>query len=295
MRLTPLLSIGALALLLSSCGGAEQPPQDSLNVPAMDSTAIIRSQRTRSIFHNIPSPMETAGLLKKAGAEYDKDILNDVKNVDNYTAASKQAINLGIYGADLSYASVYNNTQESMLYTSCAQKLAKKLDVTSAFNQQVVERLEKNRNNRDSLLAIISETFWHVDGYLKENGRDNISALMVAGGWMEGLYIATQVAKLHDSPELRQRIAEQRIPLDDLLELVKTYSPDDPAIASVLKDLERINGLYAQVVTPTGSSTVTEDNGVATIGGTAPTATLSDEQLKAITEATATNRSSYIN
>ncbi|MCC6838710.1 MAG: hypothetical protein IT230_00980 [Flavobacteriales bacterium] len=295
MRQTPILLAASFTLLLAACGGAEQPPQESLNVPTVDSTAILRSQRTRSIFHNIPSPMETAGLLKKAGAEYDKDILNDVKNVDNYTAASKQAINLGIYGADLSYASVYNNTQESMLYTSCAQKLAKKLDVVSAFNQQVVERLEKNRNNRDSLLSIISETYWHVDGYLKENGRDNISALMVTGGWVEGLYIATQVTKLHDTPELRQRIAEQRIPLDDLLELVKTYSPDDPTIASVLKDLQQLQGLYAQVVTPGGNSTVTEENGVATIGGTAPTATLTDEQLKAISEAAATIRASYIN
>lgn len=295
MRFTPCLLTGALSLLLAACGGTEPPPQDSLNVPATDSTALIRSQRTRSIFHNIPSPMETAGLLKKAGAEYDKNILNDVKNVDNYTAASKQALNLGIYGADLSYASVYNNTQESMLYTSCAQKLAKKLDVTSAFNQSVVERLEKNRSNRDSLLAIISETYWHMDGYLKESGRDNISAMMVAGGWVEGLYIATQVTKLHDTPELRQRIAEQRIPLDDLVELVRTYGPDEPAIASVLKDLELLQGLFAPVVTPTGSSTVTEENGVATIGGTAPTASLTDAQLQSISEATATIRASYIN
>ncbi|HRN35845.1 MAG: hypothetical protein M9900_12605 [Flavobacteriales bacterium] len=284
-----------IALLFAACGGGDQPVTQELNVPALDSADIIRSERTRSIFYNIPSPMETAGLLKSAGAVYDRDILNDVKNVDNYTAASKQALNLGIYGADLSYASVYNNTQESMLYTSCAQKLAKKLDVTNAFNQAVVDRLEKNRNSRDSLLNIISETYWQVDAYLKENGRDNISALMVAGGWVEGLYIATQVAKQHNTPELRQRIAEQRIPLDDLVGLVKTYGPDDPAIASALKDLERLQALFANVVTPSGNSTITQEDGVALIGGTAPPASLSDEQLSAITEATFAIRSSYIN
>lgn len=285
-------TIGSLALL--ACGG-EQPPQDSLTVPGTDSTAVIRSERTKNIFHNIPSPMETAALLKKAGADYDKSILNDVNRVDNYTAASRQALNLGIYGADLSYASVFNNTQESMLYTSCAQKLAKKLDVSNAFNEEVVERLEKNRNNRDSLLGIISETYWDVDAYLKENQRDNISALMVAGGWVEGLYIATQVIKNHDTPELRQRIAEQRLPLGDLLELVRTYSPDDAAITTVLKDLERLREAYAEVETPTGKSTVTEENGVAVIGGTAPTASLTDAQLQAITENVATIRASYIN
>lgn len=290
-----LIPFAALAILtMASCGG-EQPPQDTLTVPEPDSTATLRAERTKNIFHNIPSPMETAALLKKAGAEYNKDILNDVVNVDNYTAASKQALNLGVYGADLSYASVYNNTQESMLYTSCVQQLAKKLDITNAFNEVVVNRLEQNRNNRDSLLNIISETFWNVDAYLKENGRDNISALIVVGGWVEGLYIATQVANMHETPELRQRIAEQRLPLIDLVELVQTYSPDDPVLGSVLQDLEKLDSLYASVVVPMGGSTVTEENGVTTIGGTAPTATLTDEQLKSITEAVATIRAGYIN
>lgn len=293
MRLNPFFSATILALVLTACGG-EQPQQDTLTVQPVDSTAAVRSQRTRNIFHNIPSPMETAELLRKAGAEYSKDILNDVKNVDNYTSASKQALNLGIYGADLSYASVFNNTQESMLYTSCAQKLAKKLDVNNAFNEAVVNRLEQNRNNRDSLLNIISETYWQVDGYLKENGRDNISVLMVAGGWMEGLYIATHVIAGHDTPELRQRIAEQRIPLEDLVELVKTYSPDDPAVAGVLKDLESIQALFAQVTVPQGGSTITEENGVTVIGGTAPTAALTDDQLKSITQAVAAIRANYI-
>lgn len=161
MRPNSIIYATIATLTLAACGG-EQPQQDNLTVTPVDSTAALRAEHTKNIFHNIPSPMETAALLKKAGSEYDKNILNDVKNVDNYTAASKQALNLGIYGADLSYASVFNNTQESMLYTSCAQKLAKKLDVTNAFNEEVVSRLEKNRNNRDSLLSIISETYWHL-------------------------------------------------------------------------------------------------------------------------------------
>ncbi len=294
MRPLPISAAVLFTLLLVACGG-NPPAQDTLTPPQVDSAAANRAARTRNIFHNIPSPMETAGLLKKAGAEYDKSILNDVKNVDNYTSGSKQALNLGIYGADLSYASVYNNTQESMLYTSCAQKLAKKLDVNNAFNEDVVSRLEKNRNDRDSLLSIISETYWHVDAYLKENSRDNISALIVTGGWMEGLYIATRVAQMHDTPELRQRIAEQRLPLTDLIELVGTYSPDDPAVAAVLQDLQKLDGLYAAVVVPKGGSTIAQENGVATIGGTAPPASLTNDQLKSITEAVAAIRAGYIN
>jgi hypothetical protein len=289
---TPCALLATLTII--ACGGGE-PAQDTLSVTPTDSTATVRAERTRNIFHNIPSPMETAALLKKAGAAYDKDILNDVRNVDNYTAASKQALNLGIYGADLSYASVFNNTQESILYTSCAQKLAKKLDVNNAFNQDVMDRLEKNRNDRDSLLSIISETYWQVDGYLKENQRDNISALMIAGGWVEGLHIAIQVAKMHDTPELRQRIAEQKLPLADLLALVRTYSPDDAAVSSVLQDLRTLDSLFTDVTVPSGNSTVTQENGVTVIGGTTPLATLTDAQLAALSTATATIRAQYIN
>lgn len=286
---------GLLAtIILAACGGGP-PAQDTLKTDTgADSTQAERVRKTRNIFHNIPSPMETAGLLKKAGAEYDKDVLNDVKHVDNYTSASKQALNLGIYGADLSYASVFNNTQESMLYTACAQNLAKRLDVANAFGQATVDRMEANRNDRDSLLNIISETYWDVDAYLKENGRDNVSALMIAGGWVEGLYIATQVCQQHDTPELRQRIAEQRIPLGELIDLMGTYSTDDPAVGGVKGDLDALAALFAALPAAT-ASTVTQDKGVAVIGGGTPPPTVNDEQLKALTEKTSTIRNGYIN
>ena len=281
-------------LFLSACGG-DPPPQDTLKTGAgTDSTQAERVRKTKNIFHSIPSPMETAGLLKKAGAEYDKDILNDVKHVDNYTSASKQALNLGIYGADLSYASVFNNTQESMLYTACAQNLAKRLDVANAFGQETVDRMEANRNDRDSLLNIISETYWSVDGYLKENGRDNVSALMIAGGWVEGLYIAIQVCKQHDTPELRQRIADQQRPLSQLIELMATYSTDDPAVAGVKGDLDALAALFA-AAPAAAASTVTQEKGVAVIGGGSPPSTVNDEQLKALTAKTTTVRNGYIN
>lgn len=287
----------ALVALFSACGG-EQPQQDQLQVDNGQDSALVadRMKKTKNIFFNIPSPMETASLLKKAGADYNGKILNDVKNVDKYTAASKQALNLGIYGADLSYASVFNHTQESMFYTSCAKKLADRLGVSTAFNDSTLEAMERSQNDRDALLDIISETYWNVDGYLKENGRDNISALMIAGGWVEGLYIATQVAKTNDSPELRQRIAEQKYSLKDLMGLVASYEVDEPALNGVKADLEALSTLFTDVATATGGeSTVTQEGGVTVVGVAAGAATLTDAQLAAIRDKAAAIRNTYIN
>lgn len=283
------------AVFLAGCGG-ETPPQDQLNVDnTTDSTKSERIAKTKKIFYNIPSPMETAALLKKAGAEYNSKILNDVKNVDKYTAASQQALNLGVYGADLSYASVFNHTQESMFYTSCTRKLADRLGVTSAFNDSTIELMQSKMNDRDALLDIISETYWSVDAYLKENGRDNISALMIAGGWVEGLYIATQVSSSNDTPELRQRIAEQKHSLGDLLGLLDSYQIDDPRLTGVKADMEALKALFDKVATPEPGSTVTQENGVTVIGGNSPAATLTDDQLTAIRDKAASIRNSYIN
>lgn len=281
---------------LTGCG--DQPAaQDELNVDAAtDSTKAERMAKTRKIFYNIPSPMETAALLKKAGAQYNSKILNDVKNVDRYTAAGQQALNLGVYGADLSYASVFNHTQESMFYTSCSRKLADRLGVTNAFNDSTLELMQSKMNDRDGLLDVISETYWDVDAYLKDNGRDNISALMIAGGWIEGLYIATQVSATNDTPELRQRIAEQKHSLTDLVGLIGSYEVEDVRLNGVKTDLAALQALYAGVVTPEpGANVTTGADGGVVIGGNGPLASLTDEQLKAIREKTAVIRNSYIN
>ena len=286
----------AITALFTACGG-EAPPKEALKVDnAIDSSAQSdRVRKTKNIFYNIPSPMETASLLKKAGAKYNNKILNDIKNVDKYTAASKQALNLGVYGADLSYTSVFNHTQESMFYTSCAKKLADRLGVSNAFNDSTLEVMQKYQNDRDALLDVISETYWNVDAYLKENDRHNISALMIVGGWVEGLYISTEVAKTNDSPELRQRIAEQKLSLKDLIALGDSYNVQDPALEGVRTDLAALQVLFEEVKQPAGESSISEERGVAVVGSNAEPATLTDAQLIAISEKAATIRTNFIN
>ncbi len=288
-----LLLLLAVALL-TSCGGT-QPQQEPLIVDQQDTIVQnTRLQKTRKIFYNIPSPMETAALLKKAGAKYNNKILNDVKTVDRYTAASSQALNLGVYGADLSYASVFNQTQESMFYTAATQKLADRLGLTNAFDQNTLDRMEKNMNDRDSLLNIISETYWNMDAYLKENDRADISALMIAGGWIEGLYIATQVAGTNSSPELLQRIAEQKLSLKDLIALIDTYTSDDATLKTTRADLISLLDLFANVQ-PGSSGNMTQENGVTVIGGGGTAATMTREQFAPIAARTAEIRNKIIN
>ncbi len=222
------------------------------------------------VFMSIPSPIETASILKKSGAKYDLEILNPIENKDKYVTLTSKAINLGIYGADLSYTAIFDKSQEAMLYLSCTKKLADDLGIINAFDVNKIERIESNLNNRDSLLVLITDSYWESDSFLKENQRGGISALMVLGGWIEGLHIATSLEKslreTNANKVMLSRVAEQRIPLESLIELVNIYELDLPEIIKGLYELKAIYDTIEQIEESNAIAVSTEGFTSTTIG-----------------------------
>lgn len=262
--------IGFIAItsaLLFACGGDENTEAvvDENNVEVTDGQVIERAEKAQKVFQTIPSPYETAMLFEESGIGYNAEILNPVENVSKYTTSLQQALNLGVYGADLSYANIHDQSQESMFYMNCSKKMADALGVAGAFTPEAIERIEENMNNRDSMMVIVSDAFWTCDGYLKENGQDNLSALIIAGGWIEGLYIGTRGLQT-DNPnkDLMQRIAEQKYSLDNLLDLVGSYDNDE--INSIKTSLEGLRTSFNKIEVIENEATV-EEGDTPTIGG----------------------------
>jgi len=284
-------------LFLQSCGDRQRSDDgitNTSNSGNSDTLGAEKAEKIQEIFYSIPSPMEMATLLKRAGASYEVNVLSDVKRVNDYTSARSQALNLGIYGADLSYASIFNQNQESIIYLSCIKKLADKLGVSKAFDESAIERMEMNLENRDSLLNIISETYFMLDAYLKENGRDHISAMIIAAGWIEGLYLSTTIASKpgNADPGLIQRIAEQKLSLDNLQELVKAYNSSGQ-LDEILADLNNIESAYADVIVTKGIASVTKaEDGTTVIGGNPP-AQMSKTKLAEISKVVSEIRTKY--
>jgi len=261
---------------------------DSDNVKSSDTTTIDMNKdvvSAENVFVFVPSPIETAGLLKDAGAKYNKDFLNPPQNVSKYSNTASQALNLGVYGTDLAFAGIFEQHSETMIYMNCTGKLADLLHISSAFNSDRSNRLENNINNRDSILSIITDSYWDCDALLHENNQGQASALMISGGWIEGLYLACKVAEATNSNDIRVRIVEQRSSLDKLVGLLdKQKNADIQPIDDQLKNLKKLfDALPKQQVT---ESTVTTDakTGVTTIGSdnSPPPISLNDLEFKNI-------------
>jgi hypothetical protein len=169
--------------------------------------------KAKKIFYSLPSPLETAMLLKSAGVTYNEDVLNDLSNVEKYSTNRSKALNLGIYTTDLSFACLFDQAQTSLKYMDATKQLATEMGISDAIDEETMKRLEQNLNKRDVVMDIISETFLNSSSYLKENDQQDVAAMVLVGGWIEGLYIGTEMAGNApiEGNKLVDRIAEQKL------------------------------------------------------------------------------------
>lgn len=229
----------------SGDGNVDQAVNDAIEA---DDELAEDFNKAKQVIYSIPSPIETAMLLKRAGAKYNEEYLNPTERLANYTTNKSMALNLGVYSADLSFASMFDQSQAAIKYLSATKKLAEELGILNAIDQSYVDRMESNVNNRDSLMHIISETFMNSNSFLKENDRASTAAIILVGGWVEGLYIASQIAKnTEQNDELIGRIADQKLSLSTLMSLLEEYEESDANIAAIMPQLEELKAIFDRI------------------------------------------------
>lgn len=267
MKITSLILVAVfqLSILFVGCNGDGTSVEDQIDDSITSDNLGDEFNKAKQVIYGIPSPIETAMLMKRAGAKYNQDYLNPLSNLGNYTTTKSMALNLGVYSTDLSFASMFDQSQSSIKYLSATKKLADDLGILNAIDKSIITRMESNINNRDSLMEIISETFMNSNSFLKENDRAEIAAIILTGGWIEGLYIGTQVAKnTASNKELIERIADQRLSLNTLLSLMGEYK-EDPNIKSILPDMERLKTVFDKIQTSSSKMEVIEQDGKSII------------------------------
>jgi len=242
------VTILSISIFTFSCGSNDgKKDGENADSTVVDSTGTEDFSKAKQVFYSLPSPIETAMLMKRAGAKYDESILNSIENTSKYTTTISRSLNLGVYSADLSFASMFDQSQATLNYIAATKKLADQLGMLTAIPKTIIDRMESNINNRDSLMEIISETFMNSNSLLKEDGRSEIAAIVLVGGWVEGLYIATKIAKTTKSnDELVTRIIDQRLSLSTLMSLLDEYK-DDENIAKLITELKNLEKVFEKI------------------------------------------------
>src|SRR5450759_5145926 len=237
--------------LLMGCksGGTKTTKEDvKVSVPKENATVVEDIQQAEKIFNALPSPLESAMLIKSAGARFDEVLLNPIGNVNSYVTNKSMALNLGIYTCDLSFASLYEQTQLIINYMNAAKKMADGLGILKAIEQEQIDKLEENINNSDVIMEIVSETFMNSNSYLEDNGQPAIAAMVLVGGWIEGLYISTQLVDMKDfnGNKLVGRIIDQKLSIDILFNLLIS-SKGNPAVDELLVQIQQLKVVFDKI------------------------------------------------
>ncbi|WP_372641018.1 hypothetical protein [Ancylomarina sp.] len=204
-------------------------------------------KKVKSIFYNVPSPVEVTNIIQRMNLPYHPDLLNPSTNSENYLTQADMALNMGVYGADLSYIRIYEQYQDAAKFLVVVKKFTRELGIPEEGERVIAKRLEKNLQNQDSLLRIITETFTDSDSYLKENRRGSTAALIIFGGWIETLYLATNILD-PESPQddMVKLIVEQRYSVKNLLALLEQFS-DEKRVQDFLPDLKKLNEKFNEI------------------------------------------------
>ena len=243
------------ALILTSCnsgGKGAKKEADSLDVSKDNAAVYDDIKKAETIFYTLPSPLESAMLIKSAGALFNDKLLNPVENTKNYNTNKSLALNLGIYTCDLSFASLYDQTQLIINYMNAAKKMADGLGILEAIQEEDIDRLEENIHNTDVIMDIVSQTYLNSNSYLEDNGQPAIASIVLTGGWMEGLYISTQLVDIKDfnGNKLVGRIIDQKLSVDILISLLES-SKGNPAIDELLVQISRVKIVFDKITLKT--------------------------------------------
>jgi hypothetical protein len=244
-------------------------PHENLDVPYEEvnkGVIDIEVEAVKSITENISSPIEIAALIKEMGVPFNRDYLAPTEYVSGYSTNYAQAFALGVFSADLGYLNMYNKTGSVIDYLSTIKSLADNINVGQYFDFATLKRLASNSANVDSLKYISVHSFNQIDQNLRQRKRGNLSALIIAGAWLEGIYITIQVSKIKPEPKLLEKIGEQKIILSDLMTLLASYAKD-PIFKNYVNEFNTIKSKFDEVkiTYEQGEPVTVIENGMMTV------------------------------
>jgi hypothetical protein len=210
-----------------------------------DSTGAKLPAEKNEIFYGILTPVEICTIFNRLGVPYNNAALNPTSNRDQYLSSSKASINTGIYGVDFGYLKMFGIGQELINYMVTIRDMSNKLGIPDNFLTEPIRRIQGDISEPDTILFLMNEAYTKMEDHLRAGGRESTAGLMVMGGWVEAMFIATQLVYNPDKPdpEVVQKIAEQKYTLTTLLSFMKNYY-DDPVVVYYTKKLKYLKNYF---------------------------------------------------
>jgi len=187
-------------------------------------------------------------LLFDKGFSYNSSLL--MSSSKSFGNSKQQAMGLGAIGADLNYATVYEQSQDAMNYTKALMDVANKLGIGSAFDEELLNKMTSNDSTINKSI-LLTKAYLRAEDQLFNEERAHLATLMSVGGWIEGLSISTSIGKTKPvGNEINSGIWSQAYTYNNIIAMLKIFKDSSPDCAEVLNELiglePKINAVVRQ-------------------------------------------------
>lgn len=280
-KLAIALLVGLPLVMMTSCGGDDPVVEEAIE------EVVEEMPDENTTYYQIPSPDEMFDFIKQSGLPFNGELLNPISNWDSYSDSKSQALNFGVYTADLAYTAAYKEFDETTKYFATVQKMSEPLGLNPAFDKALIERAQANLENEDSIVAITNTSYFAVIDYLENNEQGGRLGLIASSGWLETVYVTVNTINFLKDKDAVDRLADQKLALDNLLDYLKKYesNADVSEVLVWFNELETVFSILSEVEDEKGSglSFKKKKGGKMVLGG-GSSLSMSEEQFNAIKE-----------
>lgn len=222
-------------------------------------------------YYLIPSPEGLFSFIRDGDLKYVKDVLNPTGNMDKYIDTRSKELNFGIYSADLAYVASFNKYQESVDYLNTVRTLSDEIGISAVFDENLIGRIDNIIDDQDSLLKVTSDSYFSIVRYLESSNRSKTLALIVTGGWIESIFVVTNLIDNFDpNSDAVQLLADQKLVIENLMSYLDQNKSDDN-IQRTINDLKKLQKIYQDLKTEVKENPTKQENadGKIVVGGNA--------------------------
>jgi hypothetical protein len=131
---------------------------------------------------------------------------------------------------------------------------------------------------------MVSTCYSSLNGFLQENDRVDVCALVMTGGWIESTYFVTKISGIMNNQELTNRIGEQKSILTNLIKLIEPFY-NNPEYTELINGLYDIESAFENVQTEYNfvEPTTNEENHTTIVNSTS-SVVISEENIQIISD-----------
>tara|TARA_B110000046_G_scaffold35749_1_gene39021 strand:- start:39643 stop:40515 length:873 start_codon:yes stop_codon:yes gene_type:complete len=240
LKLKSILAL-SLAGIISSC--ADAPKKTEASEEVVEEVETMEDESMDDSYFMMPSPIQIAAMFNRAGLKYEGGITNPTSNISNYNTKTARFLNFGVYSADLAYAVLNSERQASLDYIKVVRELSDQIGMPGIFDgANLLTSFEKNIDNQDSILFILTTIKLRTDDYLAENNDESKEAVFFAAAWVEGMYLGSKSATTESS--ITARIVEQMSILSNVIGALKNQDDESLELTYLIDGLVEIQNTF---------------------------------------------------